>query len=191
VLGPYFMGEVDVDPKLLVATAYDGRSRALFLDVPPGTYTLKVTHPNNQNGINTLTVPVMLATGGATLAVTGGSGGGGGGGGDNNIMNPTFAMHVYPRLQKAAVGGLGCANCHTANGLAGGVLQFDLPAELVLQNMLARPGVIDLASPADSLLLTKPLYEPPPYNHPNATFIDTNDPDYKLILLWISQGALL
>jgi len=28
-------------------------------------------------------------------------------------------------------------------------------------------------------------------NHPNATFVDANDPDYKRILLWIQQGALL
>ena len=40
------------------------------------------------------------------------------------------------------------------------------------------------------MLLTKPLYEPPPLiqNHPNATFIDINDPDYKLFMLWISNG---
>jgi len=188
-VGPYFMGEVDVDPQLLVATAFDGRSRVALLDVPPGSYTLKVTHPNNQGGTNTLTVPVTLDANGATLAVTGGQDDDGGGGG--NVMNPKFGMHVYPRLQKAAVGGLGCANCHTEGGLAGAVIQFDLPPDLVLQNMLARPGLIDLVTPAESLLLTKPLYEPPPYNHPNATFVDTNDPDYKLILQWISQGALL
>ena len=106
-------------------------------------------------------------------------------------MNPKFGMHVYPRLQKAAVGGLGCANCHTQGGLAGGVLQFDLPPDLVLQNMIARPGDVNIETPAESLLLTKPLYEPPPYNHPNATFVDTNDPDYKLFLRWITQGAML
>ena len=66
----------------------------------------------------------------------------------------------------------------------------DVPAT-VLANMQAITGVINLAAPADSLLLTKPLYEPPgtPQNHPNATFLDVNDPDYKLFLLWITNGA--
>ena len=106
------------------------------------------------------------------------------------ITNPTFATHIYPKLQKAALGGLGCANCHTAGGPAGGVIQYDLGATITLENMRARPGLINLIAPANSLLLTKPLYEPAPYNHPNATFIDINDADYKLFLLWITQGTL-
>ncbi len=122
---------------------------------------------------------------GATLALTGGQGDGMG------TPMPKFAMNIYPKLQKAAAGGLGCANCHTANGPAAATVQFDLGADATLTAMKARPGVIDLTTPENSLLLTKPLYEPPPYNHPNATFIDTNDPDYKLILTWIQQGAVL
>ena len=47
-----------------------------------------------------------------------------------------------------------------------------------------------LATPATSMLLTKPLYEDPP-NHPNATFLDVSDPDYIVILQWIEQGAAL
>ena len=41
------------------------------------------------------------------------------------------------------------------------------------------------------MLLKRPLYEQPPaaQDHPNATFIDTNDADYKLFLLWITNGA--
>ena len=60
----------------------------------------------------------------------------------------------------------------------------------VLANMKAITGVLDLVTPASSMFLTYPLYEPtPPQNHPNATFLDTNDPDYKLFLLWITNGA--
>lgn len=181
VLGPYFFGAVgDIDPALTTATAYNGRSRVAFLDVPPGSFTLKVV-----DGAATVQAPVTTSADGASLALAKGEGGGGGG----NPLNPTFATDVYPRLQRAAMGGLGCANCHTANG-SGAVLRYDDPAATVLAAMQARPGVIDLAAPANSLLLTKPLYEPtPPQNHPNATFLDENDPDYKLILLWITQGA--
>jgi hypothetical protein len=40
-------------------------------------------------------------------------------------------------------------------------------------------------------LLKRPLYEAPPapQDHPNATFLDVNAPDYKLFLLWITNGA--
>ncbi|MBA3457621.1 MAG: hypothetical protein H0T42_31355 [Deltaproteobacteria bacterium] len=184
---PIFMGATDVDPQLLQATIVGGRSRVAILNVPPGNHTLKVTYTAGGGGTTIMFVPVTTVADGATLAQTGGMGGGGGGG---MITNPTFATHIYPKLQKASVGGLGCANCHTLGGPAGGVIQFDLGATITLENMQARPGLIDLLAPAQSLLLTKPLYEPAPYNHPNATFIDINDPDYKLFLLWITQGAL-
>lgn len=188
VLGPYVFGTLgDINDTELVATTYGGKSRVAFLDVPVGSYTLKVIYPDDQNVPKTFSVPVTFVADGATIAKTGGMGGGGGGGA---ITNPTFAANIYPRLQKASAGGLGCANCHTAGGPAGGVLRFDDLAPLTLENMKARLGVIDLATPANSLLLTKPLYEPAPYNHPNASFVDINDPDYKLLLLWITQGAL-
>lgn len=184
VLGPYFFGAAgDIDPALTTATAFGGRSRVAFLDVPPGSFSLKVAETAQLIHV----APVTSSADGAVLALVGGMGGGGGG----NPANPAFATDIYPRLQKASLGGLGCANCHT-NGGSGGVLRYDDPAAMVLSNMQQRPGVIDLATPENSLLLTKPLYEPPPalQNHPNATFLDINDPDYKLILLWIQQGAL-
>jgi hypothetical protein len=187
---PLFMGATDVDPALTTATVVNGRSRVAILDVPPGTFTLKVTYPAGGGGNTTVTVPVMTVADGATLALAGGMMGGGGGGGGGAITNPKFGTDIYPKLQKAAAGGLGCANCHTAGAVAGGVIQYDLGAIATLDAMKLRPGLINLVTPADSLLLTKPLYEPAPYNHPNATFIDINDLDYKLILLWITQGAL-
>lgn len=167
----------DVDPALTTATAYAGRSRAVILDVPPGSYTLKINLPTPQ------LVPLMFSADGATLAVT------------NQLqgvtppLQPTFAKDIYPRLQRVSLGGLGCTSCHTTGGL-GAIIKYDDPAATVLANLKAATGVIDLATPASSLFLTKPLYEPPPYNHPNAQFLDINDPDYKLFLLWIQQGAL-
>lgn len=183
----YAFGVTDLDPDALVTGIAGGTSRVGILDVPPGNFTLKVTYPDGLGVDQTMTVPVSTIADGATLVVTGGTGGPGA---TPPPANPTFAAHIYPRLQKASAGGLGCANCHTLGGTAGGVLRFDDPADVTLASMVARPGVIDLVAPALSLFLTKPLYEPPPVNHPNATFIDINDPDYKLFLLWITQGAL-
>lgn len=184
------------------ATAYNGHSRAAILDVPPGSYTLAVTYPSGQGGNMQDNTTVAAEADGATYAPSyiaiaddgGGMGSGSGSGsgmgsGSGSATDPSFATDIYPRLQRAGAGGLGCANCHTANGPAA-VLPYDDAPQTVLDHMKALPGVLDLATPANSMFLTYPLYEPtPPQNHPNATFLDINDPNYKLFLLWITNGA--
>jgi hypothetical protein len=193
-VGPYFFGangDLVSNATLAVSTAFGGKARVGFLDVPPGTYTLKVKYTAGGGGgggtteIRTYEIPVEAVADGATLAQSGG--------GDDDMTPPagarTFTTDVYPRLQKAANGGLGCANCHTNGGVAGAVLQFDLPVTEAFAAIGMRPGVVNpAATAAQSLLLTKPLYEDPP-NHPNATFLTTLDPDYIVILEWIQQGA--
>lgn len=165
-----------------------GKARVALHAVPPGNYTFELTTQNAGGQPVVEDVAITVKADGATLARTGnltGTGGGGGGG----AQNPTFTTDIYPKLQRAGQGGLGCANCHTAGG-PGAVLVYDGPAADVLASIKAAPGVLDLTTPANSLFLTKPLYEPtPPQNHPNATFVDINDPNYKLFLLWITQGA--
>lgn len=175
----------------VVSTATPPRARVALLDVPPGNYTLAVTYAGGMGNVQTNT-PIATTADGATLAVTGGLDAGGGGGGGGAAMpnpNPTFATDIYPRLQRAAQGGLGCANCHTANGPAA-ILPYDAPAATVLAN-ISTLQAINLTTPATSLILVRPLYEAPPAvpDHPNATFIDVNDLDYKQFLLWITQGA--
>lgn len=190
VLGPYFFNAAgSVDTAETTLTVYNGRSRVAFLDVPPGTYTLAVTYTADQQNTTNNSTLTTFADGG-TLVLSGGMGGGGGGGGGGNVTDPSFAMHIYPKLQRAALGGLGCANCHTLTG-PGAVLCYDDAPGIVLANMTARLGVLDPVTPAESLLLKRPLYEPAPapQDHPNATFLDVNDADYKLFLLWITNGA--
>jgi hypothetical protein len=185
VLGPHFFGNLgDIDPLLLTSEAHAGKSRVASLDVPPGTFKLVVKYPDGLGAIATSTVQVTAAADGAVLATGGGVIAGA------TSPDPKFATDVYPRLQTAANGGTGCANCHTAAGSAGGVLILDGGATAALAAITAA-AVIDAVTPANSLLLTKPLYElaPTPQNHPNATFLDVNDADYKLILLWITNGA--
>lgn len=190
----YVFGVRDLDPAAgtptSVTTTIAGRSRIGILDVPPGAYTLKVIYLDGQGVEQTQTTPILTAANGATIVATGNEMGGGGTMTPPPPLNPTFATNIYPMLQKAASGGLGCANCHTLGGTAGGVIQYDLGATPTLDAMKLRPGLIDLIAPAASLLLTKPLYELPPPNHPNATFLDINDQNYKTFLLWITQGAL-
>lgn len=186
-LGPYVFGpngDLVSNATLAVATDVGGRSRVGFLDVPPGQYTLSVTYTAGGGAPMTDTARVDAIADGASLARSGGDGGTGPGTGAR-----TFTADVYPRLQTAANGGLACANCHTAGGVAA-VLPFDGPIQATYDAIRARPGVVVLATPATSMLLTKPLYEDPP-NHPNATFLDVSDPDYIVILQWIEQGAAL
>jgi hypothetical protein len=195
----FFNAQGALDTAVTTATAYNGHSRAAILDVAPGSYTLAVTYPAGMGGNMQDNTTVATEADGATYApsyIATGSGGGGGMGsgggsgmGSGSATDPTFAADIYPLLQKAGAGGLGCANCHTANGPAA-VLPYDDAAQTVLDHMKAIPGVLDLTTPANSMFLTYPLYEPtPPQNHPNATFLDINDPDYKLFLLWITNGA--
>lgn len=184
--GPYiFNAAGSLDQTATDTATFQGRSRIAYLDVPPGNYTLAVTYDNNNGGTQTNNTTVTTAADGVTLALSGGGAGGGAA-----VTDPSFATHIYPKLQRAAQGGLGCANCHTLTGPAA-VLKYDDPAATVLANITARPGVINTTTPADSLLLVRPLYEQPPagQDHPNATFLDVNDADYKLFLLWITNGA--
>jgi len=191
VFGPYVIG--DGGDILLAPTqteAHVGKSRVAFLDAPAGALTLKVTFLDGQGQPQTLSTPVTTAADGAALVRLGGMTGASSTAG--SPAAPRFTADIYPRLQTAANGGRGCANCHTVGG-QGAVAVFNAIPSDVLAALKAKPGLIDLTTPANSLLLTKPLYEQPPLvqNHPNATFVDANDPDYKRILLWIQQGALL
>jgi len=177
VLGPFAFGTTgDIDPSATATLVGNGRARVAFLEVPAGTLELRIAGRAGD--------PVIADVGGATLvtissvAVAAGN------------PDPSFARDIHPRLQTAANGGLGCANCHTLGG-AGAVLELDGPPDLVLERLLAHPGVIDTADPAASLLLARPTYEaaPAPQDHPNASFLDANDPDYQLIRRWIENGA--
>lgn len=186
VLGPYFFGITDIiiDPDAL-SEVHDGRARAAFLDVPPGTYKLRLSLPDG-DGLVLAEATIVTDADGSTLAVVGGPVPGA------TNPDPAFAADIHPRLQKAALGGLGCAGCHTAGG-SGAVLVMDGEPAAVLAAMQARPGVLalDPLLATESLLLSKPLYEPPPLpqNHTGgATFVDLDDPDYKLFLRWIANG---
>jgi len=190
-IGPYFFGAVgDLDLAVTTSTTYAfkgaQRTRAAILNASPGTYTLTTTF--NDGTLRSYKTPLVLDAGGATMVLSGGA---------NAaltaispIVDPSFATDIYPRLQKASKGGLGCANCHTANGPAAVLPYDDTDPAVTLAKIKALPNVIVAATPATSLFLTYPLYEiTPPQNHPNATFLDINDPSYKLFSLWITNGT--
>jgi hypothetical protein len=190
ISGPFFFGAVgDLDTAVTTSTAYGTppRVRVAFLNVPAGTFTLNTAFTDGMGNPKINATTIIVDAGGATLALNGGLSGGSTT--TPPITDPLFATDIYPRLQTAAKGGLGCANCHTANGPAA-VLPYDGTPTATLAAIKAAAGVINLTTPAASLFLTNPLYEiTPPQNHPNATFLDVNDTNYKLFLLWITNGT--
>jgi MFS superfamily sulfate permease-like transporter len=102
------------------------------------------------------------------------------------------AKYEEPFDENVDLVGLGLANASA--GLSGTFVVNGSPTKT--QMVDGAGGKSQLASLTTAvivlivlLFLTKPLYEPPPYNHPNATFIDVNDANYKLFLLWITNGA--
>jgi hypothetical protein len=190
VVSTYFAGAVgDLDTTVLTSTAEGSNgARAGLLNVPKGAYSLAVTYANGMGQPNTNYTPIVVDAGATTLAISGGLGT------PSTAPLPTmpsFATDIYPRLQTAAAGGLGCANCHTATGPEGASsLPYDGAVADTFTLVTTTPTVVVIATPATSLFLTMPLYEiTPPQNHPNATFLDTTDPDYQLFLAWITAGA--
>lgn len=179
--GPYFLnGTNDIDPTLTATTAFGGRARVAYLDVPPGEHSLVVVVEAGPPPV-TAQARILTWQNGATLARV-----------VHEVASPpgtpTFDRDVYPLLARASQGGQGCANCHTAGGAAGAILVLDDGVANVFARLTGNPLYVDKTTPKNSLLLTKPLYESPP-NHPNATWLDTNAPAYQTILAWITAGA--
>ena len=188
--GLFFVGSVgDLDAGVTTSTAEGSNgARAGLLNVPRGNYSLAVTYLNGMGQPNTNYTPVIVDGGAATVVVSGGMGAPSAA---PPPTTPSFATDIYPRLQRNEAGGLGCAGCHTATGPAGASsLPYDGTIGDTFTLVTTTTGVVVTATPATSLFLTMPLYETtPPQNHPNATFLDVNDPDYKLFLAWITAGA--
>jgi len=186
----YFVGSVgDLDPAVTTSTIEGSNgARAGLINVPKGAYSLAVTYTSGMGQPTTSYTPVVVDAGAATLAISGGKGAPSAA---PPPATPSFATDIYPRLQKASAGGLGCANCHTATGPEGASsLPYDGTPSATFTLVTTTPNVVVAATPATSLFLTMPLYETaPPQNHPNATFLDVTDPDYKLFLAWITAGA--
>jgi hypothetical protein len=116
--------------------------------------------------------------------------------GNGAIVIPTnvsFSQDIIPIFDSR-----GCVLCHSGSGVGKdlGGLHLNGEANKMYRELVeeisdnhARVRV-DIAVPADSLMLTLPSKEDPPDVHPNSTFLSNADPDYLLILGWVTEGAL-
>ncbi len=106
-----------------------------------------------------------------------------------------FDAQIYPLFLPIAEGGFGCVGCHTnqgGNAPSGGMNLYGGPdvayASLTDPNY---PQRVNLANPAASYLLVRPLFEADGVqDHPIFAFSSPEDPAYQLIYTWISEGAL-
>ncbi len=106
-----------------------------------------------------------------------------------------FDTQVYPLFLQVNQGGLGCQGCHSNQGgavPAGGLNLYGGPEVAYGALDPARyPQRVNVQAPAQSYLLTKPLYEANgAQNHPIYAFANELDPNYQRVYAWISQGAL-
>ena len=115
---------------------------------------------------------------------------------DGAIVIPTgvsFSQDITPNFERR-----GCVICHSGSRIGkdlGGLhlngeankMYKELVEEISENHAKTR---VDLAIPAESLMLTFPSKEDPPDIQSNITFLSSADPDYLLILGWITEGAL-
>ncbi|MCG8425026.1 MAG: hypothetical protein MJE77_44660 [Proteobacteria bacterium] len=192
--GPYFFGtatSLSTVADVPNSVAIDGRARAMFLNVPPGSYKLNVPNPDNVD--QPYVVDVTFVANSAVIAATAMPTPAGVGlpSGQDALY---FTGDIYPLLQRVALTGFGCAaaNCHsTQNPALTPQLRFDKEAALLHADMVALTGTIDNGEL--STLYKKPLRELPPElpDHPNYTCVTGTNAPCAQILLWITQGAPL
>jgi mono/diheme cytochrome c family protein len=100
-----------------------------------------------------------------------------------------YATDVHPIFTAQ---GCNAMSCHQGASPAGGMDLSGTAAQTWAQVTAAGTGRVDTGTPANSLILTKPLAAGAGgVSHGGGTYFnDTSDPDYQTILAWIQQGAL-
>ena len=114
---------------------------------------------------------------------------------DQPIVDVDFDTEIYPMFAPVAEGGLGCVGCHTNQGGAvpsGNFNVYGGPEVAYAQLDPAQyPQRVNLASPSDSYLLVRPLYEADGnQDHPIYAFASEADIGYQTIYKWIQEGAV-
>ena len=183
VAGPFFL-DAQLDPDAAL-TETSASGYAVFFELSPGLVALGAAPAS---GLSLEMASSPIASGGVTLAAVTVR--------DADATVPgevSFAGDVVPMLERR-----GCDACHSGNGIGrdlGGLTLDGSPNKIYREiteelSPNYRTLRIDLAAPATSLMLTLPSAENPADSHPNVTFASPADPDYQILLAWITAGAL-
>lgn len=106
--------------------------------------------------------------------------------------NVSFTGDVVPIFTKR-----GCDNCHSGNSIGAdlGDLALNGGENKVYKELTEEVSPthgevrVNVEDPEASLLLRLPSLEDPPDAHPTSTFASPSDPDYLMLLGWITEGA--
>lgn len=179
--GPYFLGSGGTPATGATQTTADGGF--VFFNVSTGNVAVQAAAA----GFVFLPTASVIRNGAWSLAYLTGDGSGPGG---TPTPTPTgtpppqsFAADVYPIF---AAKGCSTQNACHKSGNPGGNFRLDQAANQIHAAVFAR---VNLATPDQSLMLTKPLFEAVPNHGGGNIFLTNEDPDYKTILYWIQQGA--
>jgi hypothetical protein len=181
--GPYFLDADKAPDAALTKSSSSGY--VVVFNVEPGLASFEADAAAN---LTMLMADSPVANRAATLAeieVT-----------DGALVIPTgvsFANDITPLFEDR-----GCTVCHSGSGPGkdlGGLhlngesnkMYKELVEEVSAKHATVR---VDVGIPENSLMLTFPSKEDPPDIHPNVTFLSSSDPDYLLMLGWITEGAL-
>jgi hypothetical protein len=181
--GPYFLDADKAPDAALTKSSASGY--VVVFNVAPGLVSFVADEGAN---LTLLMADSPVANRAATLAEIVVS--------DGAIVVPTgvsFSQDITPIFDRR-----GCVLCHSGSGIGKDLGGLHLNGEAnkmykeLAEEISANHGItrVNLASPAESLMLTFPSKEEPPDVHPNVTFISNADPDYLLMLGWITEGAL-
>ncbi|HEY7955763.1 MAG TPA: hypothetical protein VII38_10745 [Polyangia bacterium] len=180
--GPYFLDANKQPAPALTATSASGY--AVYFEVPAGSvsfasaggYTVTGTAAPIGAGLTTLAA-IEAAPGAPSTTPP---------------KNVSFSTQIVPIFMRR-----GCVNCHSGNGPGRDLGGLTLDASIVIDYRELTQEIspnfkttrVNLADPAKSLVLTMPSYENPPDAHPTVVFPSSADPDYQLLLTWITEGA--
>nr|MBA3539178.1 hypothetical protein [Deltaproteobacteria bacterium] len=181
--GPFFL-DANLEPAP-GATMTSASGWVIYFEVPPGvvslaaasTTTVTLDMPTSLVGAASVTLAEVVVTPGAPMPLP------------TNIAFETQILPIFDRR--------GCGDCHSKNGdgsqEAGLTLATNSSnaADIVFAELVTeRPNIrVVPAAPETSLVLTMPSREVPADRHPNVTFANALDPDYRLLFAWIMEGA--
>jgi hypothetical protein len=175
--GPYYLDAQSMPDAGATMTSASGW--VIYFEVAPGvagmapeaTADVTVDMPISPINAGAVTIADVGVRDGATMIPT----------------NVSFSQQVFPIFDRR-----GCVACHSGNGPGRdlGDLTLDGSTNLVYRELVEEFPTrrVDGSNPSASRVLTMPLLENPPDNHPNVTWTSPFDPDYQLILGWILEG---
>ena len=179
---PRFLDATKLAAPALTATSASGY--VVFYNVPTGLVTIGAATGGGFTVVGASAPTAATAVTLATLTVTEG--------GPVLPVNVSFANDVVPIFTAR-----GCTACHSGNspGADLGKLSLNTGDNSVYKELTEELSPtynttrVNLAEPPKSLVLTMPSFEFEPDPHPNATFVSPSDPDYLILLAWITEGA--